>query len=272
MMKMQKSKSTKIAVTVSLVIHIIAFMAFAWVKLYTNEDIKESEIAVTFVQELKTKVLRRSMSIRPALLGKSSQRPSGQQATANLSRRTSSDFYVVDAPTEVFSNFGATNHMMAQDVGMQRLPANFGQNMVKPMTTELRDSSPLPPQMQSNDSIHTLFADDSLALAKPEMHIAVNNDNNLGEFFDAIRKKIESRKKYPESARNAGFEGRSGVKITILKSGQLENAEIVDSSGREILDNAALQSVRDAAPFPPLPVDSEQEKIGLRIYLVFRLS
>jgi outer membrane biosynthesis protein TonB len=40
----------------------------------------------------------------------------------------------------------------------------------------------------------------------------------------------------------------------------------------KILDNAALQSVRAAAPFPAILEAVERDKIELSIYLVFKIS
>ena len=159
-MKMQKTRPTRIAVIISLVIHVIAFLTLAWVKLYTDENVKESGISVTFVQELETKAMRRSLQARPALMSKPLQRhPSGQQVAASLSHRASSDFYIIDASAEVFSDGGALDHIVIQGAGMQCPYANFRQSMVKPITTELRKSSPQPPQAQMGSSVHNLFAE-----------------------------------------------------------------------------------------------------------------
>ena len=60
--------------------------------------------------------------------------------------------------------------------------------------------------------------------------------------------------------------------MTILKDGRLEKAEITKSSGYEILDNAALQSVRNAEPFPPIPEEAKLGNVEVSIRLVFTLS
>ena len=62
------------------------------------------------------------------------------------------------------------------------------------------------------------------------------------------------------------------VRITILKDGRLEKVEIAESSGYEILDNAALQTVREAAPFPPIPEEAKLDKVNVSVGLVFRLT
>ncbi|WP_083795404.1 energy transducer TonB [Thermosinus carboxydivorans] len=49
---------------------------------------------------------------------------------------------------------------------------------------------------------------------------------------------------YPEQARRQGWEGTVRVKIEITAEGRASNVWVVSSSGYEILDNAAVQAVR----------------------------
>jgi TonB family protein len=137
---------------------------------------------------------------------------------------------------------------------------------------ELRQSNT--PRVQTGISGgNELFNTKSAAgLKKPEIEMIRDGKNVLQEFIDSVRKDIESKKKYPSVARDAGFEGRSGVKMVILKNGELAEVELVDSSGHEVLDNAALQSVRDAAPFQPIPEQVGRDRIEMSIYLVFKIT
>jgi len=141
------------------------------------------------------------------------------------------------------------------------------------MTIPLRVFHSRPAQAYRNVfGEYKLINHNSLESITPKEWISPDLSGILQSFFGSIRKKIESKKKYPELARDAGIEGRSGVKMTILKDGQLEKVEIVDSSGNQILDNAALQSILKAAPFPPIPKDIRQSKIEVSIYLVFKIA
>ena len=267
----RRSRSTRIAVTISVILHVITFIILAGVKLYTNEDVEEAEVSVTFVQELKTKVMRRSPYVRPAasLSESARRRPEGQQVAA---RPISSDFYIADTSEEIFSQVGALVHEVSQGTGIRGPSVVLRQSLVRQTTFGLRESNPAPPQMPIGGAIHKLFADDLSALTKPEMRIAAKDNDVLKGFLGIVRSKIETKKKYPVSARNAGVQGRSGIRMTILKNGQLGQVEIVDPSGHEILDNAALRSVYDASPFPPIPEEVGRDKIGMRIYLVFKIT
>jgi len=61
--------------------------------------------------------------------------------------------------------------------------------------------------------------------------------------------------KYPRKALKKGLEGKPTVKVLILKSGYVEKAEIIISSGISSIDNAALEAAKKSR-FYPLPLDS----------------
>lgn len=68
-----------------------------------------------------------------------------------------------------------------------------------------------------------------------------------------VKSIIARRKVYPASARLTGIEGRVVIRLTISSSGSLLKVSVVKSSSYPVLDNAALQAVRSAAPFPKFP-------------------
>ena len=72
----------------------------------------------------------------------------------------------------------------------------------------------------------------------------------VDQILKEIIRKIEAAKRYPKVARKMGIEGKAVVRFKLKPQGQVEAVEIVESSGSEILDQASLQTVRDAAPLP----------------------
>jgi protein TonB len=94
----------------------------------------------------------------------------------------------------------------------------------------------------------------------------------MHEFLDLVRKKIETAKSYPHWAREAGYEGTTKIRFAILANGGLEEVFIVDSSGYDILDNAAIAAIEKAAPFPPLPNSLKRDILQLELPIAFQLS
>lgn len=65
-----------------------------------------------------------------------------------------------------------------------------------------------------------------------------------------IRSSIERAKTYPAGARRRGIEGTATAEFAISGNGRPVNIRIVRSSGSQILDAAALETITRAAPFP----------------------
>ncbi len=272
-MDIRQSRSAKVSVVISVALHTIAFFAFAWVRLYAEEDVESAATPVTLIEAQKTKVLRRSAHVRLAasLRHSPQHRPAEQTTNTHLDHGLSSDCYVNDTREQVFSEVKNLGREAVQGSNFHRPSIDFRQQLTKAMEPRESNQEPLQTRLDIAGG-YELFGENKLELAKPEVRITTDTNNALRRFFDAVRGRIESKKKYPISARGAGIKGRSGVRITILKNGQLESVEIVDSSGHEILDNAALQSVRNAAPFPPIPDKVGRDKIAMSIYLVFKIT
>lgn len=95
---------------------------------------------------------------------------------------------------------------------------------------------------------------------------------NKGDYFDMLRLKIENKKKYPASAQKRQIEGRVIVKFTVSPDGQVASAEIVESSRHSALDQAALNAVKNAAPFPRPPLKLFDGPLKMKITIMFELT
>jgi protein TonB len=264
------TRQAQISAAASIIVHIAALLIFAGVKLYKDWGIEDS-VPVTFVGEQKTIPLRRSIPIRPMIsLDKSPQRDSPEQYTVRPEYRSSAEFYV-SAPESVPSAVESIGQEVFRDTGIQRPSVGLRERLSSPMAIELRKEPHLrESQMQPRISGGYDFLRD-MVLAHTKLSASVTDDV-LQSFAEAVRRKIESKKRYPIAAQRVGIEGRTGIKMTILKDGRLQKVEIVKPSGYEILDRAALQSVRDAAPFPPIPKEMGRDEIQMSIHLVFKIT
>ena len=93
-----------------------------------------------------------------------------------------------------------------------------------------------------------------------QISAAVKQSPADAAYLESWRRKIEQvgNLHYPEQANRLGIYGDLKLKVAINKAGELVSVEILESSGKEVLDQAALQIVRLSAPFEPLP-DSIRE-------------
>lgn len=264
------TRQSQISIAVSLALHLIALLISAGVRLYTDTNIGDS-MPVTFVGQQKTMPLQRSLSVRPMIsLDASPQRHAPEQYTIHTEHRSSVDF-CVSSPEKVFSTVADMGREMFRDMNMQRPSVESRDHLFRPMATDLPNAPHLrgiqiqPRITEGRD----LLGDIIPAQVKQTMK---NTDDILQKFALTVRTRIESKKRYPTAARRFELEGRTGIKMTILKDGRLEKVEIVESSGYKSLDKAALQSVQNAAPFPPIPKAARLNRIEMRVHLIFKLS
>lgn len=266
---MKAKGQARTAVIISLILHAIAFVALMGVRLYYEELNAKGEISVTFVDPKEAKPPRRSSITRPnIMLYRSPQNLSQEQAVVRVSHMSSAVFYT-EAPEKTFSMVsGEEIKNIKGKIVMQPLAINLPQHTVDPVgTAVIKDIAMPEAQLQTSFISGRNFLSEEMTtyVTKP------NLSNILRRFAQTVRRKIESKKRYPLAARKSMIEGRVGVKMTILNNGQLEKVEIVESSGHAILDTAALESVRRCSPFPSLPKEAERKRIQMSIYLVFDL-
>jgi len=83
--------------------------------------------------------------------------------------------------------------------------------------------------------------------------LASGGGNVKQSYYAAVTARLESAKGYPKEARRRGYEGTVLVRVELERNGTLRACAVLQGSGRDILDKEALQTVRRAAPFPPVP-------------------
>ena len=100
-------------------------------------------------------------------------------------------------------------------------------------------------------------------ISNPQKKGFSNKENEKGIEKGSIKGKGELKitclncisPQYPKKALKKGLEGKLTIKVLILKSGNVDKAEIITSSGIISIDNAALKAAQQSK-FYPLEFDS----------------
>ncbi|MDY6881476.1 MAG: TonB family protein [Desulfatiglans sp.] len=90
-------------------------------------------------------------------------------------------------------------------------------------------------------------------------------------YFDMVLRRIEYYKKYPDAARPTQAEGRTRIHFIIKQDGEVSSVDIIKSAGNRALDQAAVDAVRKASPFPRPPAHLFHGEISLKVDVVFKL-
>ena len=105
-----------------------------------------------------------------------------------------------------------------------------------------------------------LAQEQQLYAKRPKIHRlnAASTMRDKGAWYkDEWRKKVErvGNLNYPEEARRQRIYGSLRMLVSIKRDGTLYEVQVLESSGQQVLDQAALRIVRLAAPFAPFTGD-----------------
>ncbi|MFZ5906757.1 MAG: energy transducer TonB family protein [Nitrospirota bacterium] len=79
----------------------------------------------------------------------------------------------------------------------------------------------------------------------------------LKKHFLSIREIIQRNTLYPVLARRMGWEGKVIISFLLMPDGKVLDIRITKSSGHEILDRNAVETIKRVSPFPPPPLKAE---------------
>lgn len=79
------------------------------------------------------------------------------------------------------------------------------------------------------------------------------------EYRQLLFERLAAQRHYPEAARLKHYQGNGAVLFRIDRSGLLLSTSMERSTGKSILDRAAITQVRSAAPFPEIPAELPDE-------------
>ena len=101
-------------------------------------------------------------------------------------------------------------------------------------------------------------------------------DTDLGDlrglFTGKVRQRIADAKYYPRIARRRGMEGQPVIAFTLNKEGRLTKVDLAQTSGYQLLDQAALEAVHRAAPYPEIPAELNTNIFQFKLPISFVLK
>lgn len=84
-----------------------------------------------------------------------------------------------------------------------------------------------------------------------------------------IRERIERARFYPDQARRQGVEGVVEVEFTLSSDGRVEDVKVLRSSGSPLLDEASIETIKRAAPYPV--VEDWPRTLRIQLSITYRL-
>ena len=103
-----------------------------------------------------------------------------------------------------------------------------------------------------------------------------NSSSDVGElrrgFHGKIWQRVAKVKYYPRMARKMGFEGKPVVTFTLGTKGELLTLKLIQASSYNLLDEAALETIRRGTPYPPIPEPLGENSISFNLPISYILE
>lgn len=96
--------------------------------------------------------------------------------------------------------------------------------------------------------------------------------NGLRQYHMALGRMAARFKRYPARAREAGWEGRVPLRVTVSEAGVPVGVVITGSSGFPVLDEAALEMMRLAAGHTPVPESLRGRSFAIDLAVDYSLT
>lgn len=122
---------------------------------------------------------------------------------------------------------------------------------------------------QTPQSEHTSAQTQMAAISPAPSVVPAKRDYSW--LSEAILRRVEALKRYPAPARIDRAEGKVVIKAVIDENGSITDVGVFQSSGYPALDEAAVETMRQAAPFH-LPHPLGQPRMTIRIPMSYRLD
>jgi protein TonB len=96
-------------------------------------------------------------------------------------------------------------------------------------------------------------------------------DPRYTDYFEKIRRRIKENWIYPREAGERGIGGQLVIEFGIRKDGRLQFVDLKRSSGVPVLDQYALNALKLAQPFPPVPDSVAKSTLGIQGFFTYQI-
>ncbi len=110
-----------------------------------------------------------------------------------------------------------------------------------------------------------------LALGQGKVESGGDAGEIISDYISKVRYRIEKEKRYPKKSLIRKEEGTVMVSFLLNSSGSLLSAEVFSSSGFEGLDDAAIETVMGASPYPPFPKRLKRDRLSLKVPIKYEI-
>lgn len=142
------------------------------------------------------------------------------------------------------------NTTLATGINKVEMPAHYRRKLTRPVTEEQYQDIPE----------YTAVPAPTPPGREPGVYVTPVKVTDFSEYMRKVQRKITRKWKPPLS----DYSTKVVVNYVIHKNGDLGNYYVAESSGNSRMDVSAMEALKKAAPFPPLPVGFGEESVDVK--------
>lgn len=96
--------------------------------------------------------------------------------------------------------------------------------------------------------------------------------DDIKDWRVSVVKQIAKKHIYPRSAISREIEGKARVRVTLARTGEITNFEILEPTGQSILDKTIPKMMDKLNPLPAPPSSLPDDKLSFVIPITWRLQ
>lgn len=139
-------------------------------------------------------------------------------------------------------------------------PAPAKETVESPVPATESVAAPAPPQAVA-----------AIAAAGTSAVAGGGNPGAKADFKALVSAWIERHKRFPDRLRRRGLQGTPVVRFRLTRDGQVLDCRIERQSPHDGIDEAAMDTIRRAEPFPVMPADVPGETMEFTVPIAFNL-
>lgn len=109
-------------------------------------------------------------------------------------------------------------------------------------------------------------------VAEGDAHFLNTNDIQFGSFLRRFETAVYGVWRYPQEAVRLGIEGVTPVRITFNRRGEVENIELLESSGSKILDDEVVRTLKKVGRIGSFPKGYDKETFNLIAFFHYGIA
>ena len=140
----------------------------------------------------------------------------------------------------------------------------------KPVRRHLEQAAPSPTPTSSQPTPAAIAAPQTAYAPTPVPAPVPSSEVSPG-YRALLSAWLDSHKRYPDSARQRGEEGRAILRFAVDRSGRVLSFAVAQSSGFPDID-ASIEEMMRSATLPPFPAGMAQQRIDVSVTIRFSLA